>query len=92
MVMELLSQRETIGATFHPAENRLFVTLEHFVHPAVIRLEYPFCIAASSEVLPVPANEGSEETVNARMYSVLLRLFTLKFEEPISSLFRQKAA
>ena len=92
MVMELLSQRETIGANFHPAENRLYVTLWRFIHPAVIRLEYPFYIAASSEVLPAPANDGIEEAVNQKLHCVLLRLFTLKFEEPVSELFRLKAA
>lgn len=44
-------------------------------------MSYRFRIAASSEVLPAPANHGTEETVNVRMYSVLLQLFALKAKE-----------
>jgi hypothetical protein len=55
-------------------------------------MSYPFRIATSIEVPPAPANDGTEETVNVRMYSVLLQLFVRKAKEPVFPLFRQKAA
>jgi hypothetical protein len=91
LVLGLLSRRETVGTKSHLAENRLYVILEHFVHPAVTRMSYPFWIAASIEV-PLPANDGIEEAVNHKVHCALLQLFARKPEEPVSALFRQKAA
>lgn len=49
-----------------------------------LRLPHPL------NFLPVPANDGTK--VNVKTLCVLLQLFSLKPEEPVSALFRQKAA
>jgi hypothetical protein len=91
LVLGLLSRRETIGTKFHLAENRLYVTLQYFIHPVVIRMAYPHEVAASIEFPPLaPANDGIK--VSVKTLCVLLQLFSLKPEEPVSALFRQKAA
>jgi hypothetical protein len=54
-------------------------------------MSYPFRIAATIEV-PLPANDGIEEAVNHKVHCVLLQLVARKPAEPVSALFRQKAA
>ena len=90
LVLGLLPRGETIGTKFHLAENRLYVTLQSFIHPVVIRMAYPHEVAASIEASPVQSNNGIK--VNVKTLCVLLHLFSLKPEEPVAALFRQKAA
>jgi hypothetical protein len=54
-------------------------------------MAYPHEVAASIEFPPLaPANDGIK--VSVKTLCVLPQLFSLKPDEPVSALFRQKAA